>query len=133
MSAFTKYSHLPSHAEIANLEHELAVLKERRANMDRSATIGLRGGAVALVVAILLFIYGIVIDNGDATAKLFLLLFFLTLCFLLACVVDGTKLQKYFGPNPFHWPYGVYSHGIFLEKAIAAREERLAELKAQEQ
>jgi hypothetical protein len=131
MSTFSKYSHLPAHAEIANIEHELAVLKERRANMHRLATMALRGGAVALVVAILLIIYAIVTSNSDATAKLCFLLFFLTLCFLLAYVVKDTKSQKYFGPNPLDWSYGVYSHGIFLDQAIAAREKRLADLTAE--
>jgi hypothetical protein len=131
MSTFSKYSHIPAHAEIANIEHELAVLKERRTNMHRFATMALRGGAVALVVAILLIIYAIITSNNDATAKIFLLLFFLTLGFLLAYVVKDTKAEKYFGPNPLDWSYGVYSHGMFLDQAIAARENRLAELKAQ--
>jgi hypothetical protein len=134
MSAFTKYSDLPPHAEIANLEHELAILQQRRADMDRSAKMRARVLAIAFGGgAILWFIYAIVSDNSDATAKLFLVLWFATTICLFAVVVEDTTLGKNLGtPNPFVEAYN-WSSRSFVQTAIAAREQWLAELKAQQQ
>jgi hypothetical protein len=44
--------------------------------------------------------------------------------------IANLKLQDYLRPTPFDVGYGLASHVGFLEKAIAAREERLAEPKA---
>ncbi len=134
MSAFTKYSDLPVYAEIANLEHELAILKQRHADIDRPAKMISRVLAVAFgVAAILLIIHAVVSDDSEATAKLFLALWFATVIWLFAAVVHDTALGRNLGsPNPFVEAYNWSSRG-FVRTAIAAREERLAELKAQQQ
>jgi hypothetical protein len=124
MSTSATDSFLPRHAEIANLEHELAVLHERHANIVRRArfvrplyfvTLALRAGGclVALVQR-----------NAVAlafSAVCFLMLAAVGLVFSEARMIDIVSSGR--------WNYPEISHARFLEKATAAREQRLTALR----
>jgi hypothetical protein len=132
MSSFMKYSHLPAYAEIANLEHELGVLRERYANHLRLVGLGIRGFIFVYVVAILLFIYALITGNQRATVALILILLLGAVAGAAAWLTHGLtwgvgrRTRFYSVPNPF------WHHMDFLKDAIEAREQRLGELKAQQ-
>lgn len=116
---------LPRHAEIANLEHELAVLRERHAkllaNDERLKTILLYGAWATGAVAIALAIYAVVTGNIFGA--------------VIVIVIAGTMIFGWMNERR-EWrlydvllPFG--GDLRMVEDAIAIREKRLEELKAQ--
>jgi hypothetical protein len=122
------YPGLPVHAEIVNVEHDLAMLRERRTRLaartrrlSAMVTYGfwtvMAAGLVALAVAI-------AIDNGDAGAKLFLVLLVITIFGVVAWLFpDGNGQLAYWHSYPFR------DQKEFLDHAIAVREARLKALR----
>ena len=122
---------LPLGQQIANIEHELALLRERQTNtlrnIARAQAILKYGGGLTLVVAAGGLIYAIATDNSDAFAKLFLM------TAILAAVGLAGWLCK---DMEWDFTYDIHSYPHrsskkFLEHAIAVREKRLKELKTQ--
>ena len=122
---------LPAYAEIANLEHELGFLRERHANLLRNARrnrqIAIYGFWLTLGVLVAGFAYAIATDNGDATAKVFLMLMLVAVMGVVGwlCKDKDWSLTSYESSYPFR------NRGEFLQHAIAVREKRLKELKRQ--
>lgn len=130
MSAFTQYDHLPPYAEIANLEHELGVLRERYANHVRLVGLAIRGFVVVYLVAVLLFICALATENRNATVALIFVVLFGTVAGAAAWLTHGLtwgvgrRIRLHGASNPF------WHHVDFLQDAIEARERRLADLQA---
>ena len=122
---------LPAHAEIANIEHELAFLRERQANMQRHAhrawVITVWGFWITLIVASAGLLTAIQLNDGDAAAKLFLVVLLLIVGGIAAWLYGDAEWGH--GENLRRYPFG--SQKQFFEHAIAVRERRLRELKAQ--
>jgi hypothetical protein len=125
---------LPPAMEAANLEHELAVLRERHAGMlvnaRRADWLLKYGGGATLAVAIAGMAYAGVTGNDDALVALFALTAIAVLAGLIAWLCHGL-----FGKNMpaglqglHRYPFG--SEEEFFNHAIAVREKRLKELKA---
>jgi hypothetical protein len=122
---------LPAYAEIANIEHELAFLRERQATMQRRArlawTITVWGFWITLIAASAGLLTAMQMNNGDAAAKLFLVVLLLAIGGVATWLFGDAGWGYEETPRPY--PFG--SEKQFFEHAIAARERRLKELKAQ--
>src|SRR5690348_12467965 len=81
------YPGLAIDAEMANLEHELSVLRERQTRLAVSArrlsAVVTYGYWTAMAAAVAALVYAVATDNGDAGTKVFLVL--LVLCIFGAC------------------------------------------------
>jgi hypothetical protein len=126
---------LPPAMEIANLQHELVVLRERHAGMlvnaRRADWLLKYGGAATLAVAIAGMAYAGVTGNDDAFVALFALTAIAVLAVLIAWLC-----HDWFGKNAptglqGYLRYPFRSEEEFFNHAIAVREKRLKELKAQ--
>ena len=120
--------------EIANLEHELAVLRERYSTMLSEAAKVRRvftyGGSIALAALIAAVIY-LGSRSSDALPILFLVTGLVVVIGLIAwhCkpwIPDDPKSRFHF--NDERYPF--LTNEEFLNHAIAIREERLRELRA---
>jgi hypothetical protein len=134
MSVTDRDNGLPAYAEIANLKHELALLRERYANMrvnaQRMWLTFKYGGAATIAVAFGFLLYSIATNDGDSFAKLFLLIVLLVATGLTAWLCKDLGWDfSYDGPHGFRYPFR--SDEEFFTHAIAVREKRLKELKAQ--
>jgi hypothetical protein len=128
---------LPPEMEIANVEHELAVLRERYSRMvvraERAERLLVYGYAAALVAAATGLGYAVTTGNGDASAKLFLLTALLIASGLMVWLCkdrsrDDTKPMFFGSLSRFRYPFATDEE--FFHHAIAIREQRLRELKA---
>ncbi|MSO71974.1 MAG: hypothetical protein EXQ88_08225 [Alphaproteobacteria bacterium] len=134
MSVIDRNNGMPAYVEVANLEHDLALLHERYANMrvnaQRMWLTFKYGGAATLAIAFGLLLYSIATNDGDSFAKFFLLTMLLVASGLTAwfCKDMGWGFT-YDGPHGFRYPFR--SDEEFFTHAIAVREKRLKELKAQ--
>jgi hypothetical protein len=126
---------LPPAMEIANLEHELAVLRERHAGMlvnaRRADWLLKYGGAATLAVAIAGMAYAGVTGDDDALIMLFVFTAIAVLAGLLAWLC-----HNWFGKNVPAGLAGLHRYPFrsqeeFFNYAIAVREKRLKELRAQ--
>jgi hypothetical protein len=130
---------LPPEMEIASLEHELVVLRERYSGMQRKARQAVRlfkyGLAATLATAIAGMVYAGATGNEDALITLFVFTAIGVLSGLMAWLC-----RDWFGKKglPDRWDFRFYhlqypfpNHEEFFSHAIAVREKRLKELKAQ--
>ena len=123
---------LPPEMEIANLEHELAVLRERYSTMlseaERIKRITKYGGSIVLAAAIAAIVYS-VSRSSDALPLLFLVTGLVTAIGLMAWLckdwLDEPKAARFYNES-----YPFRTNEEFLNYAIAIREQRLNELKA---
>jgi hypothetical protein len=125
---------LPPEMEIANLEHELTVLRERYSTMlseiERMKRIFKYGGSVTLAVAVAALIYS-ASKNTDALPILFLVTGLVVVIGLMAWLF---KDHPPAGPDAqfrfYDQRYPFRTDEEFLNHAIAIREKRLSELRA---
>jgi hypothetical protein len=127
---------LPPEMEIANLEHELTVLRERYAGMQMRARLADRlfkyGLAAMLAAAIAGMVYAGATGNEDALVKLFVLTAVVVLSGLMAWLCrdwfgkDGPPGLS--GFSLYRYPFDTDEE--FFNHAIGIREKRLKELKA---
>jgi hypothetical protein len=118
---------LPASAEIANLEHELGVLRERHSSLlvnERRMVMAFTYGAWATVaVALCLIIYSLTIGE----------VFGAVIVAIIILILGVGWISEYkgwdFEVGDFRHPFR--SDKQFLERAIAVREQRLKELKVQ--
>jgi hypothetical protein len=129
---------LPPEMEIANLEHELAVLRERYANLlvetERQRRIFKYGSGLVVAVTGALVIYSVSKSN-DPFPILFLLTGLIVAIGLILWLCNdwfaGDDKSRFRSPNhlyPYSYPFNTDEE--FLNHAIAVRETRLRELKA---
>ena len=134
MSVTDRDRGLPAYAEIDDLEHELALLRERQASMlvnaERARLTFKYGGVATIAVGLGILLYSIATNDGDSFAKAFLLIVLLAATGLAAwlCKDMGWNFT-YDGPYGIRYPFR--SDPEFYAHAIAIREKRLKELKAQ--
>jgi hypothetical protein len=125
---------LPPEMEMANLEHELAVLRERYSTMLNEAKkmkqITKYGGGMALAALGTAVIY-FGSRNSDALPILFLVAGLVAVIGLMVWLCTGwfPDDQKS-GFRFYNWRYPFLTDEEFLNHAIAIREKRLRELKA---
>lgn len=127
-----RYRELPPYAEIANLEHELTVLSERRLRLEtqagRNRLVITWGFGLTLACMIGALAYAIATNDGDAIAKVFLFLVLFGAAGLSGWLLrdkDWAYMSLGYDGSPFR------SGKEFLDHAIAVRQKRLEELKAQ--
>ncbi len=127
---------LPPEMEIVNIEHELAVLRERHARLGarakRAGRLFIYGYAATLVAAATGWGYAAATGNGDASVKLFLLTAILIVFGLMAWLCRDTPREEptsgfFFSLSYFRYPF--HTDEEFFNHAIAIREQRLRELK----
>jgi hypothetical protein len=118
---------LPPEMEMANLEHELAVLRERYSTMlretERVNRVFKYGGGMALATAIVALVY-LGTRSSDALPILFLVIGLVIVIGLIAWISRDWLSNDYNERYPFR------TDQEFLDHAIAIREQRLRELKA---
>jgi hypothetical protein len=118
---------LPPEMEMANLEHELAVLRERYSTMlretERVNRVFKYGGGMALATAIVALVY-LGTRSSDALPILFLVIGLVIVIGLTAWISRDWLSNDYNERYPFR------TDQEFLDHAIAIREQRLRELKA---
>jgi hypothetical protein len=118
---------LPPEMEMANLEHELAVLRERYSTMLRETgrvnRVFKYGGGMALATAIVALVY-LGTRSSDALPILFLVIGLVIVIGLIAWISRDWLSNDYNERYPFR------TDQEFLDHAIAIREQRLRELKA---
>lgn len=123
---------LPAYMEIANLEHEIAMLREKLGNIEKWAKRVIWPSLIIMFLIVMAIgIYGLV--SGE-----FLAFGIALMCF---CLVAYLAIEAWTGrlvdiASPLSRGHGMVgypekSYAIVLEKRIAQREKRLAELKAQ--
>ena len=122
--AYDHYRMLPREHEVANLEHELTVLRQRHANLDRAGRTVVYASWV-LAPALLLSLAIIMISGNYGLA-----LTLLAACVLAALIALLLRLvPDNWWPIYYSESYPYPTHFEFLENAIAEREKRLAELR----
>jgi hypothetical protein len=118
---------LPPEMEMANLEHELAVLRERYSRMlretERVNRVFKYGGGMALAAAIVALVY-LGTRSSDALPILFLVIGLVIVIGLIAWISRDWLSNDYNGRYPFR------TDQEFLDHAIAIREQRLRELRS---
>jgi hypothetical protein len=118
---------LPPEMEMANLEHELAVLRERYSRMlretERVNRVFKYGGGMALAAAIVALVY-LGTRSSDALPILFLVIGLVIVIGLIAWISRDWLSNDYNERYPFR------TDREFLDHAITIREQRLRELKA---
>lgn len=118
---------LPPEMEMANLEHELAVLRERYSTMlretERVNRVFKYGGGMALAAAIVALVY-LGTRSSDALAILFLVIGLVMVIGLIAWISRDWLSNDYNERYPFR------TDQEFLDHAIAIREQRLRELRS---
>jgi hypothetical protein len=113
--------------EIANLEHDIAAMRERLQRIERKSRwiwpfFWLICAAIAAPIAILAFkgeplALGLATICGSALA-------------VLAWCIRGVRLVDFASANFFPHGYRGPSHALFLEGQIADRQRRLGELRS---
>jgi hypothetical protein len=125
---------LPPEMEVANLEHELTVLRDRYENLlverERQKRIVKYGGSLVLAVTCALVIHS-VSQSKDPFPVLFLLAGLVVVIGLIHWLTKdwfsgetSAGFRFYYKGHPFR------TDEEFLNHAIAIREQRLRELKA---
>jgi hypothetical protein len=118
---------LPPHAEIANLEHELPVLRASYANYVRAGKVGTYAFYAMLTIAGALLSYAVATGRVDVLTAVFFVGFVSVFSILWMVLFKGVDFSNW---QFYDLPYPIYHHMRFLREAIAKREKRLAELKA---
>ncbi|ARQ00894.1 hypothetical protein [Pseudorhodoplanes sinuspersici] len=123
---------LPAYMEIANLEHEIAMLREKLGNIEKWARRVIWPSLIAMfLVVIAIGTYGLFTEEflafGIALMCFFILTAFAHTAWTGRLVDIASPLSRKTGMVG----YPEKSYAIVLEKRIAKREKRLAELKAQ--
>jgi hypothetical protein len=118
---------LPPEMEMANLEHELAVLRERYSTMlretERVNRVFKYGGSMALAAAIVALVY-LGTRSSDALAILFLVIG------LVIVIGSIAWISRDWLSNDYNERYPFRTDQEFLDHAIAIREQRLRELRS---
>ena len=118
---------LPPEMEMANLEHELAVLRERYSTMlretERVNRVFKYGGGMALAAAIVALVY-LGTRSSDALPILFLVIGLVMVIGLIAWI------SRDWLSNDCDERYAFRTDQEFLDHAIAIREQRLRELRS---
>ena len=118
---------LPPEMEMANLEHELAVLRERYSTMlretERVNRVFKYGGGMALAAAIVALVY-LGTRSSDALPILFLVIGLVMVIGLIAWISRDWLSNDYNERYPFR------TDQEFLDHAITIREQRLRELRS---
>jgi hypothetical protein len=122
--SFAQYRHLPRHAEIANLEHELADLRARNARLATWFVWVRTAFFVSCAALLALLVYAILRGSMELFAVSFLSL---VLCAIAIVSYWGKRLMDVIPTERFPYPHRM--HADFLKNAIAEREQRLEELK----
>ena len=111
--------------EIANIEHEIAWLRGKLANIERWSRIVWPSFALMCAVVLGLGGYSVVAGEMLAVGLSFVGIVFLV---VVGLSIRQNRLIDFASLN--RWGFPELSHAVFLEKAIAKREKRLAELRA---
>jgi hypothetical protein len=114
--------------EVAQIEHELEVLRSRYALMERSARITKFAFIVFLAIMAALAIFAIAVGNAPA---IFLSLFILVAAALQVLLSPNTRWIDIVTPEPFAARTFARrtSEAEIVESQIAERELRLADIK----
>jgi aromatic ring-cleaving dioxygenase len=132
MNAMSADEPTPTQMEIANIEHEIAVLRERLANIEKWANRVVWPSLAAMyLVSFVVAVYGLVtlqwLALGVGLACIAILYYFVT------DQIRSTRLIEFVTPLKRGWGMVGYpedNYALVLEKWIAEREKRLAELRA---
>jgi hypothetical protein len=111
--------------QIANIEHEIAVMRERLANIERGAR-WLWPSFYMMCLGVACAV-GYLAMKGEMTA-VFVAVVAGAFLALIALALRNGRLVDLASLMDFGFPERSYA--IFLEKGIAEREQRLAELKS---
>jgi hypothetical protein len=111
-------------AEIGNLEHELADLRSRYANLERHARWVRPSYFTTLALVAGFLVLGIALDKMLAVA---VSSFFLILLIAAGITSSDRRMIDVVSYDYFGYPHRSYAG--FLEQAIAEREARLASLR----
>ena len=122
---------LPAYMEIANLEHEIAMLREKLGNIEKWAKRVVWPSLIVMFVVVLAVgIYGFLTEDFLAVGIALVCFLFLSFVGVAAHTERLIDFVSTFRPG-MGTGSPKRSYAIFLEKRIAKREKRLAELKAQ--
>lgn len=122
---------LPPYMEIANLEHEIAMLREKVGNIEKWAKRVVWPSLIVMFSVVLAIgIYGFVTGEFLAVGIALVCIFILAVLGVTARIKRLADFASPLGMGAMVG-YPEKSYAIVLEKRIAKREKRLAELKAQ--
>ena len=123
---------LPLYAQIANLEHRLAALREKRETFLRHGRMMKRVAWIAVALAPLLVIYVAVIAKSHPLPMVFLASILIAVAAALLWLYRHSTWISDPGPNN-GMAYNRYtSYWLFIEETLKDGERHLAELKSQE-
>jgi hypothetical protein len=113
--------------EVAQIEHELDILRSRYTLMERSARVTKVAFVAFVTIMAVLAIYGMVLGQA---AAIFMSIGVLVIVALLALTTPGVRWIDIVTPEPFApWTFSRRrSEAQIVESQIAEREQRLAEI-----